>query len=394
MSDQQKGSIPAWQQQSQTGSAAAGETSSATLAQARKFLDDETVRSASVEKKRDFLKSKGLDESQVQKLLSGVEEDAEAAPERESRESTPSAESKPADAEHKSANSSPTQETAPSTPKATDPTRSDAPPIVTYPEFLTKPARPPPLLTPSRLANILTAAGSVWALFYGVARFGVGPMVDTQADARADYYAHVNKHLGDLVTKLEGAVSEVPYQHGRPLPPRSHRVDDDDSNDEEAVSVASDPTELFHRDVGTQTSPRAAPATMATSSSSPSSSAAIEAPAAEKPVDRQARRLVAIRASLRELALERAQRADGAADLVAAVRAVRDEADKLGSAAVDSGYGGVMHGGGSSGSFVWGAAPEPADDEFTHAKNAIRSVKGALLSSRSFPAVATATPAR
>jgi hypothetical protein len=42
---------------------------SATLHQARKFLDDKDVQSSSTERKREFLRSKGLEVTEIDELL-------------------------------------------------------------------------------------------------------------------------------------------------------------------------------------------------------------------------------------------------------------------------------------------------------------------------------------
>jgi hypothetical protein len=190
-------------------------------------------------------------------------------------------------------------------------------------------------------------------------------MVDNLNEARSEYYDHVNKNLSQLVAKLEGAVSEVPYKNGKPLKFQHHSRDIDDNE-----STISDPTELFHRDVGTQTSP---PPSLVGSTSNTSNSN-------ENPVDVQARHLSAISASLRELTLMHTQKAESNADLRSAIGEIREQADKFLYPPIQnfSVYGGLGSGQSSG-----------PDDEFKNTKDAIRSVKGLFLSSRSFPAVAT-----
>ncbi|KAI0192719.1 peroxin 14/17 [Xylaria flabelliformis] len=343
MEDSKKPSIPAWQQTDANANAnATSEPENITLDHARRFLDDETVKAAAPEEKRAFLKSKGLNDAQVTQLLDDEASSVSADISLPAAESTPDS----------------------SSPAAFSATDSPAP-IITYPEFLTKPQRPPPLITPSRLANILAVSGGVWALLYGISGLVVRPMVDNLNEARSEYYAHVNERLSQLVEKLEGAVSEVPYKNGKPL---KSQLQDRAMDDNE--SITSDPTELFHRDVGTQTSP--APSIIGTASDASNSS--------EKPVDIQVNRLSAISASLRELTLIHTQKAESNADLRSAIGEIRDQVDKLAYPPVQdfSTFGGLG----------FGQSTEP-DDEFKKTKDAIRSVKGVFLSSRSFPAVAT-----
>ncbi|TRX90458.1 hypothetical protein FHL15_008627 [Xylaria flabelliformis] len=377
MEDSKKPSIPAWQQTDADANAnATSEPENITLDHARRFLDDESVKAAAPEEKRAFLKSKGLNDAQVTQLLDESLQDNQSA----ALSSAAAESATPDDADHKTDAHTDSSEAssvsadisltaAESTPDSSSPaafSATDSPaPIITYPEFLTKPQRPPPLITPSRLANILAVSGGVWALLYGISGLVVRPMVDNLNDARSEYYEHVNERLSQLVEKLEGAVSEVPYKNGKPL---KSQLQDRAMDDNE--SITSDPTELFHRDVGTQTSP--APSIIGTASDASNSS--------EKPVDVQANRLSAISASLRELTLIHTQKAESNADLRSAIGEIRDQVDKLAYPPVQdfSTFGGLGY----------GQSTEP-DDEFKKTKDAIRSVKGVFLSSRSFPAVAT-----
>ncbi|KAI8958414.1 peroxisomal membrane anchor protein conserved region-domain-containing protein [Daldinia sp. FL1419] len=378
MADPKQSKIPAWQHaQYETKDAPEAETENSNteeveapevnLDQVRKFLKDETVQNSSVEKKREFLKGKGLDDTQIQQLLDEVEQDAPASP--ASPASPVSRPPTPSEPKEETTNEKEVVEESREAEKALEaappaPTITPAP-IITYPEFLTAAPKPEPLITPSRLANILTISGSIWALLYGTARFGINPMVNDLNDARAEYYAHVGSKLEKLVEKLEDTASEVPYHNGKPL--RS-RIDEGAYADDE--STVSDPTELFHRDVGTQTSPVMLNQGFNSSTSS----------LADKPIDSQLRRLTALRASLREMNDMHVRHAEGAANLNSLLREVRDEVDKVGlPPLMDYSYGGLGLG--------YGRAADP-NDEVKKTKDAIRSVKGIFLSSRSFPTTA------
>ncbi|KAH7021099.1 uncharacterized protein B0I36DRAFT_367543 [Microdochium trichocladiopsis] len=299
--------------------------SEASLDQARRFLRDSIVRTESAERKTAFLRNKGFKEAEIQQLIDEVDSgfDSPIPP-----ESTP----------------------------------AEPAPIITYPEFLTKTTKPPPLATPSSVLNILAVSGGVWTALYGAARYIVNPMAQNLSDSRQDYYNHVNNHLGSFVEKLEGIVSEVPYKNGKLIKPAGEEYHDDD----DLASTASDPTELFHRDFGTQTDP---PPSLLTPLESDKAS--------EKPIDAQARRLASLRSQLEDLTKTYTQRAENTEDLNAILREIREDVDKLTYPQMDfnSTYGGYA-----------GRSANP-DDEVQKTKDAIRSVKGMFLSSRSFPAV-------
>ncbi|KAI2626866.1 peroxisomal membrane anchor protein conserved region-domain-containing protein [Xylaria nigripes] len=369
MAGSKKSSIPAWQQR---GPDAESVPEDKTLELARRFLDDENVKAASPDEKRAFLKSKGLEDSQITQLLDEFLEESQSSAERDDVAGSPETETE-IETETKEASSTSIQSASPAVsstteniPVAASSTYDSPPPIVTYPEFLTTPQRPPPLITPSRVANILAASGGVWALVYGIAGLAVKPMVDNLNESRADYYGHVNNRLGRLVRKLEGAVSEIPYGNKKSLklPQQDHFVDDNES-------VSSDPTELFHRDVGTQTSP---PPSIIVSTPDDDDDII------DDPVERQSRRLSAIGAALREVSLMQTQRAESKADLKSSFGDIQDQLDRLSYPPVHdfSVYGG----------YGYGQSSEP-DDQFKKTKDSIRSVKGLLLSARSFPVVAT-----
>lgn len=404
MADEKDNNIPAWQQQAEAkvdptatdasksddddvNNTSEQVVEEATIEQARQFLNDENVRDHSIEKKTEFLKSKGFSAEQIQVLLGETEQASEvqkAEPEGPQETSAPTSASAPSPPQH--------QEAAP--PTASSPTtitepRADVPPIITYPEFLTTSPKPPPLITPSRLLNILAVSSSAWTLLYGGARYIINPMVNNLNDARSEYYQHVGEKLGEFVERLEGVVSEVPYKDkdGKVILLKS-RGGEDNQRDEDAESTVSDPTELFHRDFGTQTTPPP-------SSSTPPSSlleSGTRSPTAattenESIIDRQASRLKAIRAHVADLNDMYARRSAVTAELSASVRAIRDDVDNLAlppAGAFAYSTSDYLGGGGGGGST---RGPNGSDEEFRRTKDAIRSVKGMFLSTRSFPGV-------
>jgi sulfite reductase alpha subunit-like flavoprotein len=77
-------------------------------------------------------------------------------------------------------------------------------------------------------------------------------MLASLTSARHELASKAEENLQKLNTKLEETVSVVPPQ----LTARKIKTDEEDDDD----SVTSDPTELFHRDMATQTSPEPTPA--------------------------------------------------------------------------------------------------------------------------------------
>ncbi|KAG9514145.1 hypothetical protein KCU93_g9869, partial [Aureobasidium melanogenum] len=136
--------------------------------------------------------------------------------------------------------------TAPST--APQPRRA-VPPIITYPEFLVQPQKPPPLVTVSRLINATYIAGALTASAYALSKYIIAPMADNLNEARHDLFEHTGSHITGFNDKLIKLVSTVPSST-KSLPSTPADLGDFDTD-----SITSDPTELFHRDVGTQTSP-------------------------------------------------------------------------------------------------------------------------------------------
>ncbi|KAG9558402.1 hypothetical protein KCU79_g8938, partial [Aureobasidium melanogenum] len=136
--------------------------------------------------------------------------------------------------------------TAPST--APQPRRA-VPPIITYPEFLVQPQKPPPLVTVSRLINATYIAGALTTSAYALSKYIIAPMADNLNEARHDLFEHTGSHITGFNDKLTKLVSTVPSST-KSLPSTPADLGDFDTD-----SITSDPTELFHRDIGTQTSP-------------------------------------------------------------------------------------------------------------------------------------------
>lgn len=259
----------------------------------------------------------------------------------------------------------------PSTPAPRPQQRhTNGPPIIMYPEHLEEAHKPPPLITPGRLLNMTYFVGGLAALIYGASKYLVTPMSDSLTDARHDFATHSLCKIDEMNEKLETLVSKVPDKKSR---------SDDQEAEDDAESDTSDPTELYHRDMGTQTSPPL------TRSSSSSSDADATKPAKKTPTEYQSAGLSIMHSHLQDMlnAGERMEKEN---------KERQDSANKL-RHYLD----GVMYGGMSSLN-VWGQTEEAAgkreeesEDAVEELKKEIRGVKGVLLSAKRFPGVAGRT---
>lgn len=239
-------------------------------------------------------------------------------------------------------------------------TKEDRPPIVTYPEFLTKPTRPPPLMSMNGFLNTIYAFGGVSALIYGTSKFVLEPMVESLTEARISLHDTANQNLAKLVEKLENTVSEIPPTIKKP----ESALHGDDGD--ETSSSYDDPTELFHRDIGVQTSIPLSPIPTSVEPQESSLSA------------KQASRLTNLVSSLKAVQDGIVSQTEDFEVMKVSLDAFRDDLDQMSSAShADFAGGYSLYGGGNRN--------EP-DDEIKKAKENIRRVKGVLLSTRSFPA--------
>lgn len=318
------------------------------LHQATKFLQDDDIRDAPIERKTAFLKSKGLTNLEVEKLLAV----------------SPSEDASSDDSKKQPPKSLQTDRTQPSqndgmmkgaeeesTPKSTS-TR-DIPPIITYPEFLVHNQKPPPLITVNRLLICLYFATGAAATIYGTSEYIVNPMLELLSAARHSLFETANANLRTLTEKLEQIVSFLPdtASSGKIIPQET-----DDS------STVSDPAELFHRSAATQTSPH-----LSRSTSFISSKASDPSPLTTD----QHLRLQTLHASLSDLLTSNDAQMDSSQRVKGHVNDLQNYLDSLA-------YGNLMTPTGLPGD-SW------KEDEISKVKAEIRSVKGVLLSARNFP---------
>ena len=192
-------------------------------------------------------------------------------------------------------------------------------------------------------------------------------MLDTLTEARHSLFENASSNLDALNEKLENVVSVIPVStrvsKSGSYGPDQNETEEDDKSD------ASDPTELFHRDTGTQTSP---PMSISTSSSSLDASGSLPITPLSihtsqmKSLDTE---LLSILTSTNEVVDEDAMILHGISDLREYLLEIQ-YGRKPGSSRGETSR--------------W-----RADDEISKVKAEIRNIKGVLLSAKSFPGTGT-----
>ncbi|KAJ5133592.1 hypothetical protein N7448_001390 [Penicillium atrosanguineum] len=399
-------SIPSWQRSgsapdqaplssSPSSDNAPASTSRQDLVEsASRFLEDESIRDAPTDRKVSFLESKGLNSDEIQQLL-GVSRNPEAtsstvtaaedqgseAPPASSSSDQPEVTSSTLSTPVTSSSTSNTMSQPRSTTTATAPSAPrDQPPIITYPEFLFEPAKQPPLVTMSNILYTIYGAAGLGATIYGASEYLIKPMIANLTSARHDLAVTAQENLKTLNEKLEASVSVIPAQ----LTARKIASDEEDMSNEDGDSVTSDPTELFHRDMGTQTTPdiTPSPALEAKDENSP-----LDAPV--EAVNNHISRLASIQSQLKEIT-EFEKDASNVDDMARATLSdLHHYLDGLIYAAPTYSSStpnfGLYTGNVSSDSRSTGVR-KAEDDAIASFKADIRGVKGALLSARNFPA--------
>lgn len=310
----------------------------------KKFLEDPGVKDEPVEKKREFLESKGISKEMIDQELGAASTSASPSPLDTSdfssfREITP-------------------------TSRPPQPQRATGPPIITYPEFLEDARKPPPLITPTRVLNATYLASGLAALAYGASTFLIKPMAASLTDARHDFAAHGQSKVDEFNERISKLVSKIPEP--KPAP--------NEENSDDIESVASDPTELFHRDIGTQTSPAMTPPTTSNTNSETKTVA-----------DKQNDRLSVIKSHLDEMLAGVQAGEQPAKERMDETNKLRHQLDnmmfRVQTASAWGGFG------------MDQKAASETDDGIEELKKEIRGVKGVLLSAKRFAPVANAPAA-
>ncbi|KAK7553328.1 peroxisomal membrane anchor protein conserved region-domain-containing protein [Phyllosticta citricarpa] len=334
------------------------------LEHAKLFLKDVTIRDAPAERKRQFLQSKGVNDEDINELL-GDSKGQETAPAASVAKKSPREFGNYTDYSQATPKSTPSAQPTPPT------TSRDVPPIVTYPEFLTQPMSPPPLITASRIFNVMTAFAGFGAVTYGVSNYLVKPMIEALTDARRDFASNTQENLDKLNTKLESMVSTIPFGPKKPVA--------DVEKDESDIESVSDPTELYHRDIGVQTSPSLS---RRGSHASESSQASAELTTSQKQ-ETDVEKLSGFAQDFNNLMESNMQSEEAVATQLGELRTYLTE-----MAYSSPYYGGDMY------SSRFGSSKPSDDDAIEAFKADIRSVKGVFLSAKNFPSSPQTIPGR
>lgn len=205
---------------------------------------------------------------------------------------------------------------------------------------------------------------------YGLSKYIIAPMAQTLTESRHDFATHTKEKLDELNTRLGDVVSADPANKSKAAV--SGVADDVSETD-------SDPTELFHRDFGTQTTP--------TLSRRPSSSSSADT---DSTVTSHENRLKILTSHLKELESTRSN--DNASS-----DSLRTKLSDLSSYLSEMSYQNQYYsgmGGLYGGTYGLPKTKDGKDDHIEALKSDIRAVKGVLLSARNFPAGGPRTAGR
>jgi hypothetical protein len=183
-------------------------------------------------------------------------------------------------------------------------------------------------------------------------------MLATLTNSRLSLAATTSSNLSKLITRLESIVSEIPPTIG---PAHEHKEEDSESDE--------DPTELFHRDIGVQTSLPNSEAGTRPGTPTPTSALAD-----------QTSRLKSLTGSLNGLIDDSTSEGHDVVELEATIGVLKDYLEGMTYVTPSYNFGGSGAYGGRE-----GAGGKEADDEISRVKMGIKSMKGVLLSARSFP---------
>ena len=188
-------------------------------------------------------------------------------------------------------------------------------------------------------------------------------MTENLAESRHDFATHTHEPLQEFNERLGEAVSVDPANKTKKI---TDIVDDISEAD-------SDPTELYHRDYGTQTTP--------TLSRRPSLASATDA---EPNVTAHENRLKIIKSHLEELESNRSNDSTSRDSLKTKVSDLTTYLSEMSYQNQYYSSSGGYYGGGSS--FGLPGGKDGKSDQIDVLKNDIRAVKGVFLSARNFPA--------
>ncbi|KAK3173069.1 hypothetical protein OEA41_006398 [Lepraria neglecta] len=308
---------------------------SSLIEKATKFLEDDDIRDAPIERKQYFLESKGLNENEIRDLI-----------QRQPTAEAEVAEGFQPEQQDVSQVESPRQDSNGSSNPASTTSARDITPVITYPEFLIHSQKPPPLVTTQRLLTALYVAFGAAATIYGTSKYTVEPMVETLTSARHSLFDAASTNLSTLNEKLEKSVSKIPETS---LNPDNYDLD----------SIDSGSARFFNRSAATQTTPHLSRST-SSNSSDPSDTPSSPSSAHEAV-------LSTIKSRLSDLLPADAE----------ASSPVKDSIDELQKYLDGLACGGLLS--------LDAKGDKLKEDAVAKVKSEIRGVKGMLLSARNFP---------
>ena len=323
------------------GNEAPLEARSTLIEKAAQFLNQEDIKQAADSHKIDFLKGKGLTNEEIEGLLQGKSMDALAGAQTQS---TPVQQSNQLSTEESSSQ------------RDSSSKLQDAPPIITYPEFLLRPQRPPPLITTDRLLKALYLASGTAAAMYGLNEYVLQPMSESMTTARHSLYGTAMSNIEDLNEKLKAVVSKIPDDVGN-----DRALDELDID-----SVSSDAAHYFSHTKATQTTPQL---------SRSGSSSSLTKNGVEPPSQVHASNLSKLQSLLEEVTPGSDDPSEEVANSIDGLTEYFKALPLWGKT------------GQTGPTPLAGAGNEP--DGVTQVKNEIKSIKGALLSARNFPGAVT-----
>ncbi|KAI9833375.1 MAG: hypothetical protein M1826_007473 [Phylliscum demangeonii] len=258
---------------------------------------------------------------------------------------------------------------------------TDVPPIIAYPEFLVRPTSARPLVEARHVVYTAYIAGSVFATAYGTSKYILSPMLQLLGEARQSLATTALTNLKDLNERLERTVSEVPITLQRTAAAAVGSARKTDGDRSEATLSDSDPTELFHVDAGTQTSPMISRAPSPSSDTSPPSVDKLGALASQE------MRLKEIFERLVDVAEVDRNAGETDRPLAAGIQKLSAYLDSVieSSSAHRSPYDGV-HSGAVAGLRKGDQRRISIEESVASIKSEIRGIKGTLLSAKTFPA--------
>ncbi|EPQ61505.1 Bgt-2573 [Blumeria graminis f. sp. tritici] len=322
---------------------------------AEKFLHDDHVKNVETPKKVAFLKQKGLSMEEIKKLMASSSKEAFAS----------STVNKPAPLEISS--------TSKSTIPAQEPTESPSKhPIITYPEFLVSQSTGKrPLITTSNILTIIYAFSFISTSCYGIFHYIYTPMRNKQSESRHDLFNTTILKLGDLCKRLERMVSVIPQFNS------NIRLNKNDENLDN--SNIEDPTELFHRDIGIQTS---YPSPVSKESRAQDTSIH------QISLPNQMNKLASLHNHIKDLIDASTDESNNCLQLEGKFGELRSYLNTLAYQSSGNGYGSIYDLSSVMGGYLengMGTNTNPDMDEVAKIRKEIKGMKGLLLSTKTFP---------